>query len=243
VTHDDWTTGPAGASNTSEAFLTLCVEVERLIRGDAHQLIAGHVHRTAWLVVAQLAHEHGVGPRTELLAAVAALTAERDQLRGEAARKGADADRSWRLLTDSRTATKRLTAALIANAPLLDVPFTDEPGLSPWSRSIKPAIDQLRIALGMRGAMRLPCCDLHNRNCEPPSELCCERCTEVDHPVHAGGSVCIAPDLSSPPLADPHDHDKAEAERDRAIKVVEAAEAHVDRIADARTRARERNQP
>ena len=23
------------------------------------------------------------------------------------------------------------------------------------------------------------CCDIHNRNCEPPSELCCWRCTDV----------------------------------------------------------------
>lgn len=26
-----------------------------------------------------------------------------------------------------------------------------------------------------------PCCDLHNRNCELPSELCCEQCTEARH--------------------------------------------------------------
>jgi hypothetical protein len=26
-----------------------------------------------------------------------------------------------------------------------------------------------------------PCCDSHNQHCEPPSELCCERCTEATH--------------------------------------------------------------
>jgi hypothetical protein len=41
-----------------------------------------------------------------------------------------------------------------------------------------------------------PCCDLHNRNCEPPSELCCDQCSEWDHPSHASGTECIAPDLS-----------------------------------------------
>ena len=36
-----------------------------------------------------------------------------------------------------------------------------------------------------------PCCDLHNRNCEPPSELCCWECAEVDHPEHRGGTACV----------------------------------------------------
>ncbi|HEV2929944.1 MAG TPA: hypothetical protein VGW74_14725 [Propionibacteriaceae bacterium] len=35
------------------------------------------------------------------------------------------------------------------------------------------------------------CCDLHGPNCEPPSELCCEGCTEVRHPEHPGGVVCV----------------------------------------------------
>jgi hypothetical protein len=54
------------------------------------------------------------------------------------------------------------------------------------------------------------CCDMHNRNCEPPSELCCGECTEIHHGIHADppnfdrtlgrhhdGSVCIDPDLSA----------------------------------------------
>lgn len=40
------------------------------------------------------------------------------------------------------------------------------------------------------------CCDLHGRNCEPPSELCCHSCTEAAHPAHADGSTCSNPDLS-----------------------------------------------
>lgn len=43
------------------------------------------------------------------------------------------------------------------------------------------------------------CCDLHNRNCEPPSELCCWDCTEAAHPLHSDASECIAPDVSRRP--------------------------------------------
>ena len=48
------------------------------------------------------------------------------------------------------------------------------------------------------------CCDLHGRNCEPPSELCCDWCTEAGHtwrttpddPYHCDGTPCSNPDLS-----------------------------------------------
>lgn len=43
-----------------------------------------------------------------------------------------------------------------------------------------------------------PCCDSHNRNCEPPSELCCHDCTEKTHDMfpirHADGSRCVMED-------------------------------------------------
>ncbi len=51
-------------------------------------------------------------------------------------------------------------------------------------------------SLGWRITFGSLCCDLHNRHCEPPSELCCWQCTEAGHPEHAEGSTCIAPDLS-----------------------------------------------
>lgn len=48
------------------------------------------------------------------------------------------------------------------------------------------------------------CCDSHSRTCEPPSELCCERCTEVKHYTfpypHADGSTCVLAD--APAAAD-----------------------------------------
>jgi hypothetical protein len=48
-----------------------------------------------------------------------------------------------------------------------------------------------------RDEKALICCDMHGRNCEPPSELCCRDCPEAAHdtfPIrHADGSVCSAP--------------------------------------------------
>jgi hypothetical protein len=41
-----------------------------------------------------------------------------------------------------------------------------------------------------------PCCSMHNRNCEPPSELCCERCTEYHHGPH----ICALPGGNIPPV-------------------------------------------
>lgn len=58
----DWTQDDEGRSNSSDLFLSLVGEVERLIRNDAHALLNGRVDQTARLVVAQLAHVHGLGP-------------------------------------------------------------------------------------------------------------------------------------------------------------------------------------
>jgi hypothetical protein len=39
------------------------------------------------------------------------------------------------------------------------------------------------------------CCDMHNRHCEPPADLCCRDCTEAAHdtfPIrHADGTPCV----------------------------------------------------
>ena len=53
----------------------------------------------------------------------------------------------------------------------------------------------------MPDLVRMTCCDLHGTTCEPPSELCCEDCTEVFHglpwwydstqPIHANGTPCV----------------------------------------------------
>jgi transcriptional regulator with GAF, ATPase, and Fis domain len=57
-----WTTRDDGYSNASPAFMRICSEVERLIRSDAHSLIAGKADSTGRLIVAQLAHVHGLAP-------------------------------------------------------------------------------------------------------------------------------------------------------------------------------------
>lgn len=48
----------------------------------------------------------------------------------------------------------------------------------------------VRAALA-RDAAPGACCEYHTATCEPPSELCCERCTEAAHPGHADGSACV----------------------------------------------------
>lgn len=49
--------------------------------------------------------------------------------------------------------------------------------------------------LGGGQTTKTGCCDFHNHHCEPPSELCCDRCTEAAHdtfPIrHADGSICV----------------------------------------------------
>jgi hypothetical protein len=35
------------------------------------------------------------------------------------------------------------------------------------------------------------CCRWHTTACEPPSELCCLRCPERDHPQHPAGIRCV----------------------------------------------------
>lgn len=42
------------------------------------------------------------------------------------------------------------------------------------------------------------CCDLHNQHCEPPSELCCQACTEAGHPKHPAGVRCVLDTGSNP---------------------------------------------
>jgi hypothetical protein len=59
-------------------------------------------------------------------------------------------------LRRARNANRRLTAALIASAHLLDVPFTNAPELSPWTRSVKPAMAALKAALAPPASVPAP---------------------------------------------------------------------------------------
>jgi len=58
-------------------------------------------------------------------------------------------------------------------------------------------------AIDRRTTTAVRCCEMHNQHCEPPSELCCEHCTEATHGMwvqtptgmwpasHADGSTCV----------------------------------------------------
>ena len=78
------------------------------------------------------------------------------------------------------------------------------------------------------------CCDLHGRNCELPSELCCERCTEADHPQHNRWGPCSNPDLSSNSL-DEAPRIAAAVTAERAQVYAEIRQLAIDKRAEYRT--------
>ena len=57
----DWTVKD-GRVNNSDQFEDLVKHVDELIRGQAHDLIAGRSEAVARLIMAQLAHVHGLTP-------------------------------------------------------------------------------------------------------------------------------------------------------------------------------------
>lgn len=59
----DWTVSlVSGRSNDSEEFHRLCKIVEDLIRNSAFDIVNGRSDRVAALILAQLAHVHGMRP-------------------------------------------------------------------------------------------------------------------------------------------------------------------------------------
>lgn len=59
----DWTADEAGVSNSSAAYREIADAVADLIWASAHDLIRGNTETVARLIVAKLAHEHGLAPR------------------------------------------------------------------------------------------------------------------------------------------------------------------------------------
>lgn len=57
-----WTSSAEGITNSSPKYLELVAVVEQLIRQDAHMLISGRADITARMIVARLAHAHGLAP-------------------------------------------------------------------------------------------------------------------------------------------------------------------------------------
>jgi hypothetical protein len=62
TTPRDWTQDDSGRSNSSPLFKSLIEEVARLIRQEAHFLLQGDTESAARLIMAQLAHKHGLTP-------------------------------------------------------------------------------------------------------------------------------------------------------------------------------------
>ena len=59
---DDWTVKD-GCANSSDEFERLTREIARLIRDQAHQLLHGNTEAASRLILAQLAHVHGLAPK------------------------------------------------------------------------------------------------------------------------------------------------------------------------------------
>lgn len=59
----DWTVDPVtGRSNSSPEFMELTKEVGNLIRSEAHSIVRGRTDLVGRLIMAQLAHVHGLAP-------------------------------------------------------------------------------------------------------------------------------------------------------------------------------------
>jgi cell division septum initiation protein DivIVA len=104
-------------------------------------------------------------------------------------------------LKRARAAERDVIEAAKELAGMVEMIASANPGAHhhPLVHKVAAAVD----ALASQPVAPAQCCDLHGRNCEPPSELCCWSCTEAGHPEHRDGSTCSAPDLSRPqPVAE-----------------------------------------
>lgn len=59
-------------------------------------------------------------------------------------------------------------------------------------------VKPLHVQAAARREVWRDCCDAHSASCEPPSGLCCSRCTEAHHGTqwwllgqHDDGSPCV----------------------------------------------------
>lgn len=58
-----------------------------------------------------------------------------------------------------------------------------------WRKMLDYVVDSCADSLD--ALLMGECCASHTFTCEPPSELCCDACTEDAHPDHADGSPCV----------------------------------------------------
>ncbi|MFC8267781.1 hypothetical protein ACFUIZ_18920 [Streptomyces cinereoruber] len=78
------------------------------------------------------------------------------QLTARAAKAEAERDAARNTLAEARVAARRLSSALIAVAPLLDTPYPDDPTQTPWTRSVAPALRNLRATLDQHQTQEQP---------------------------------------------------------------------------------------
>ena len=65
---EDWTAAN-GRTNSSPLFNELAGEIGFLIRDSAHSIVRGNTDAVGRLILAQLAHKHGLAPAREALGA------------------------------------------------------------------------------------------------------------------------------------------------------------------------------
>ena len=78
----DWTVDPTThCSNSSPEFNRLTSDVAQLIRRNPHDIVDGRIEKVAGLIMAQLAHKHGLAPQ---LVDIQSLKADKEGvLRGD----------------------------------------------------------------------------------------------------------------------------------------------------------------
>ncbi len=93
--------------------------------------------------------------------------------------------------TAERERANRLAAALANIAELAhDVNNLNLTPSTRAERALAIQADALRALREDRAAIA-PCCDMHNRHCEPPADLCCHTCPEAGHPQRHDHSECV----------------------------------------------------
>jgi hypothetical protein len=92
-----------------------------------------------------------------------------------------------------------MSARLRELHPVESMTLTMARGRAKRGASIEPntAIILLTLIDRLRGG----CCEFHNANCEPPSELCCDWCSERAHPDHLLAACVLASSPESTVLA------------------------------------------
>ena len=58
----EWTQGEDGSANSSAKFTWLAHQIADMIQASAYDLLKGHTLRVARVILAKLAHEHGLAP-------------------------------------------------------------------------------------------------------------------------------------------------------------------------------------